>query len=54
MKNRTEFWTAHVAAVKREAISASAYAKQLNIFSLLKAIWFLFGHDTQGLGVEPP
>ncbi len=28
MKNRTEFWTAHVAAVKREAISASAYAKQ--------------------------
>jgi len=28
MKNRTEFWTAHVAAVKREAISASAYAKR--------------------------
>ena len=28
MKNRTEFWTAHVAAVKRETISASAYAKR--------------------------
>jgi len=28
MKNRTEFWTAHVAAVKREAISASAYARR--------------------------
>ncbi len=28
MKNRTEFWTAHVAAVKHEAISASAYARR--------------------------
>lgn len=28
MKNRTEFWTAHVTAVKCEAISASAYAKR--------------------------
>ncbi len=28
MKSRTEFWTAHVAAVKREAISASSYARQ--------------------------
>jgi transposase-like protein len=28
MKDRTEFWTAHVVAVKREAISASAYARQ--------------------------
>jgi hypothetical protein len=25
MKNGTEFWAAHIAAVKREAISASAY-----------------------------
>ena len=28
MKNRTEFWAAHVAAVKHEAISASAYARR--------------------------
>ncbi len=28
MKNRTEFWAAHAAAVKRETISASAYARQ--------------------------
>ncbi|HUX90572.1 MAG TPA: hypothetical protein VMV48_07780 [Gallionellaceae bacterium] len=28
MKMGTEFWVAHVAAVKREAISASAYARQ--------------------------
>ncbi len=28
MKDRTEFWTAHVAAVKHEAISVSAYARQ--------------------------
>ena len=28
MKNRTEFWTAHVAAVKHVGISASAYARR--------------------------
>lgn len=28
MKNRTEFWMAHVAAVKLEGISASAYARR--------------------------
>lgn len=31
MKNRTGFWTAHVAAVRREAISARAYARQHNL-----------------------
>jgi len=31
MKVGAEFWTAHVAAIKQEAISASAYAKRHGI-----------------------
>lgn len=31
MKVGTEFWTSHVAAIKQEAISASAYAKRHGI-----------------------
>ncbi|MFT5962132.1 MAG: hypothetical protein ACI8WM_002469 [Burkholderiaceae bacterium] len=38
MNKKAEFWTAHVAAVKQEAISMSAYAKQqgLSVKSLYR------------------
>jgi len=28
MRNKTEFWKAHIAAIKREGVSTSAYAKR--------------------------
>ncbi len=50
MKNRTEFWTAHVAAVKREAISASAYARRHNLS--IAALYYWQRKEKSNAGVS--
>lgn len=49
MNKKVEFWSAHVAAVKQEAISASAYAKQhgLSVKSLYR--WQRVLHSGPGI-----
>ena len=52
MNKKAEFWSAHVAAVKQEAISTSAYAKQhgLSVKSLYR--WQRVLHS--GAGITRP
>jgi transposase len=52
MNKKVEFWSAHVAAVKQEAISTSAYARQhgLSVKSLYR--WQRVLHS--GVGVTQP